>query len=55
MRIAPQKLEAQIYLRLKVKKVNRVVCFSLSDWLKKCIHLNTEKRAHATIDIGKDL
>ena len=46
----------QLYLSLGMKliKVHRILKFKLSDWLKKCIYLNTDKRKNAVSSFEKD-
>ena len=47
----------KLYLELgmKIKKVNKVISFSQSPWLKQYIDFNTNKRKEATEDFEKDM
>ena len=39
---------------MKLTKIHRVLKFKESDWMKKCINFNAEKRKNATNDFDKD-
>ena len=42
-----RNLQLYLSLGMKLVKVNRILKFKQSDWLKKCIYFNTDKRTNA--------
>ena len=40
---------------MKIRKINRVISFKQSKWMKSYIDFNTNKRKAATTDFEKDL
>ena len=48
-------LQLYLRLRLKLKKINRVLEFNQSQWLKPYIEFNTQKRIEAKRNNGKDI
>ena len=48
-----RSLQLYLSLRMKLTKTHRVLKFKQSDWMKKCINFNTEKRANAANSFGK--
>ena len=50
-----RNLQLYLELGLKIKKINKVISFSQSKWLKPYIDFNTNKRKEATEDFEKDL
>ena len=49
-----RNLHLYLSLRMKLTTVYRVLKFKLSDWLKKCIDFNTDKRKNAANSFEKD-
>jgi hypothetical protein len=50
-----RNLKLYLELGLKLKKINKVISFSQSPWLKKYIDFNTNKRKEAKDDFEKDM
>ena len=50
-----RNLKLYLQLGMKLKKINRVISFSQSPWLKKYINFNTDKRKEAKSDFEKDM
>ena len=48
--------EIQLYLSLEMKltKIHKMLKFKQSDWMKKYVNFNTEKRMNAANDFQKD-
>ena len=49
-----KNLNLYLNLGLKLKTIHRVLEFKQTNWLKKYIDFNTEKRTNATNDFEKD-
>ena len=48
-----KKLQLYLSLAMELTKIHRVLKFKQSDWIKKYIHFNTEKRKNAVNDFDK--
>ena len=49
-----RNLRLYLFLGMKLTKIHRILEFKQSDWMKKYINFNTEKRMNAANDFEKD-
>ena len=49
-----RNLQLYLFLRMKLIKIHRMLKFEQSNWMKKYIDFNTEKRKNAASDFEKD-
>ena len=49
-----RKLQLYLSLEMKLTEIHKVLTFNQSDWMKKCIDFNTEKRMNTANDFEKD-
>ena len=49
-----RKLQLYLSLEMKLTKIHKVLTFNQSDWMKKYIDFNTEKRMNTANELEKD-
>ena len=49
-----RNLQLYLSLGMQLTKIHKVLKFKQSDWMKKYIHFNTEKRTNAAKSFGED-
>ena len=49
-----RKLQLYLSLEMKLTEIHKVLTFNQSDWMKKYIDFNTEKRMNTANDFEKD-
>ena len=49
-----RNIQLYLFSRMKLIKIHKMLKFKQSDWMKKYIDFNTEKRINATNDFEKD-
>ena len=54
IKINVRNLQLYLPLRMKLTKIHRVIKFKQSDWMKKYIDSNTEKKTNAANNFEKD-
>ena len=50
-----RKLQLYLSLEMKLTEIHKVLTFNQSDWMKKYIDFNTEKRMNTANDFEKDV